>query len=243
MRQLCAAIGLFAILSLPWVASAEEWPRPESEPTEEVLGQAQTLYEDGTRAADEHRWADAISSFQRSYALSGASVALFSLAYTFRVVGRFREARDAFDQLLGTHDDLEPDIRTQAEQLRLEVAEKVAVLSLTGLEERGELTLDLDGSPRVDDGERPLEVDADPGSHRLRIDLPQHQPFEWSGELEPGERRSVAVSFEPLGSPILESPWLWAGVGAVVLVGLVVAIVVAQDAAQLDPTSEFHLEL
>jgi hypothetical protein len=32
-------------------------------------------------------------------------------------------------------------------------------------------------------------------------------------------------------------------VGAVVLVGLVVAIVVAQDAAQLDPTSEFHLEL
>jgi hypothetical protein len=94
-----------------------------------------------------------------------------------------------------------------------------------------------------DDASRPLPVETDPGAHNLRVDRDGHVPFEWEGTLAQGQRLALEVELEPEDPPLWTRPWLWAIVGAGVVAIAIVAAVVAQSAAQLDPRSEHVIQL
>ena len=259
MRALLSLVLVLAACCLgveTAAGQARAWPVPDDPPTDEELDRARALYELGTEAAEAHRWADALSSFEQSYALSGASPALYSIGFALRVLGRFREARDAFDQLLTLHPEVEPSIRQEAERLRQEVAARVAVLSLVGLPDPPPLaSVRIDAETVADDGERPLNVETDPGHHVLLVELAGHEPFEWDGNVAPGDRQAVQVALAPRDEggtiddggedgDLLSRPAFWIAVGAAAALaaGIVVGVLV-YESAQLDPRTEEHITL
>ena len=182
--------------------------------------EARALFVAGSAAVESGRWADAVSSFERAYVLTGAPSALYNLALALRALGRHREARDAFDRLLREHTIDDPALRAEAEQMRADEAVRVAVLELVGLEDGVEHSVRLDGREIEDRGQRPLEVESDAGTHTLVAEREGHRPFVWEGSLADGARRSVRVLFQPLTTAS-------AGDDTAVHVVIVVAVVAA----------------
>jgi len=207
-------------------------------------GRARERFVEGTTAMDEARWADAVEAFREAHALVGSPVALYNLGFALRALGRYREALEAFDALLGAG-DLDEATRTDATSLRDEVRGRLATLAVEGLPAET-ITLTLDALDLADTGLRPLELPCDPGRHMLRIEAEGRLGFEWRGELDAGERRSVEAVLPPLPETpreapprsIADEPAFWVILG-VVLVGAGVGAGVggwaADEAAQLRP--------
>src|SRR5262249_33702379 len=127
-------VALSALLTASTaVAAPHRIPGPTSKPSDASIEEARARFSAGNRAVDAGRWADALADFERAYALSGVPAALFNAATTLRALGRHVEARDAFDQLLDAHPDLDPTERDRARAMRSEEQARVATLSLVGL--------------------------------------------------------------------------------------------------------------
>lgn len=224
-RSAIVALALaVAMVTLAASTSASAQPRrPTSAPTDNEVAEARALFMAAQAAVEAGRWADAVDSFSRAYTLTGAASALFNLAYAYRALGRHLEARDTFEALLIDHPDFDTLRRAEAERLRDEVAARITVLSVAGLAPDVDYVVRLDGT-RVDDtGARPLELEADPGEHRLTVRGPQDiEAFDWEDVLDDGDQ--VTVDYEAQterpsgGGGILSSPVFWTVLG-VVLVG------------------------
>jgi hypothetical protein len=202
--------------------------------------EAVEAFDEGTRLADEGRWADALPLFRRAYELTGVPTALFNVGFALRALGRYVESRAAFDELLTLR--LDDADREEASSLRAEVAGRIATVELEGLEApEGTYEVRLDGIVMEDDGARPLEVESDPGTHRVEVRRAGREPFDWSGTLGEGQVRTLTVSLPELpgagGPGIVAEPWLWIVVGVVVLGGAITIGVVADSESQLDPTA------
>lgn len=201
--------------------------------------EAVQAFDDGTRLADEGRWADALPLFRRAYELTGVPTALFNVGYALRALGRYVEARAAFDELLTLR--LDDDDRDEATSLRAEVAGRIATVELEGLDApEGAYEVRLDGAVREDDGARPLRIESDPGMHRVEVHRDGREAYDWSGTLGEGQTRTLTVALPELpgsgGPGIVAEPWLWIVVGVVVVGGAITIGVVADIEAQLDPT-------
>lgn len=212
-------------------------------PTEIEVDEARSLFIDGSRDVEGFRWADAIPKFERSYALSCAPSALYNLAMALRALGRHRDARDAFDRLLGAHPDLSGDLRANAETYRREEAARVAVLLLAGVDPNARPEIHFDGQDVLDDGSRPVRIETDAGEHSLVATLADHEPFLWEGRLGDGQTETVELRFTPIprGGGVDVLPILL-GVGAALLVaaGVVVGVVLWED-AQVQPLNPDRL--
>ena len=192
------------------------------------MSQARQLFIAGSDAADTSRWADALEAFREAYRLSGIGAALYNFAKTLRAIGEYRKARDAFDQLLSDHPELDVAAREDAETLRDEVAARVASLSIEGIPPRDDgPTLRLNGSRLDDPGGRPLHLELDPGNYSLRVELERYRPFVWEGRLGDSQHLTVEVALERLPDVTTRSPArhpaLWVSV-AVVLIGAAVLL-------------------
>jgi hypothetical protein len=237
-------LAVLAVLAFPSGSEAQRFARPLGPPGQDAMEEGGRLYEEGRQAVDEYRWSDAIEPLLQAYRLTGAAVALYGLGLAFRAIGRVRDARDAFDQLLEDHAaELDESMREQALEMHAEAAASVAVIALGELGGVGEQRIQLDGSAVDDDGERPLPLETDPGAHAVRVDRDGHVPFQWEGTLTVGERVPLEVTLEPEAPPLWTRPWLWGAVGGAVVVIAIVVAAVAQSAAQLDPRSEHVISL
>jgi len=246
MGARCATLCGTLVLSLVWAspAAAQRWSRPAGEPDADAMAEARRLYQLGTEAVEGHRWSDGLAYFEESYALSGVHAALYSIAFTLRVLGRVRDSRDAFDQLMSDHPDLPDELRVDAERYRQEVASRVSVLAVAGIPEAPTPSVTFDGAAATDDGARPLVLETDPGEHALRIEVEGLSPFTWQGSLERGERLFLDAVFEDEGAPaIWSSPLFWIAVGAAVVAAGVVTGIVLYEGAQLDPRTSPHIVL
>ena len=206
-------------------------------PTQLEVDEARSLFIDGSGDVEGFRWADAIPKFERSYALSCAPSALYNLAMALRALGRHRDARDAFDRLLGEHPDFGGEPRELAIRYRREEAARVAVLLLAGIDPDTRPELHFDGRDVPDDGSRPLRIETDSGTHSLVATIPSHQPFLWEGRLGDGQTETVEVRFTPIaqGGGVDLLPILL-GVGAAVIAAAAIAIgVVLWEDAQVQP--------
>lgn len=238
-----AALAIVTLLLLaPAVAGAQESRCGELSATQ--MEEARALFIAGSAAVEAGRWADAIDSYERAYALSCAPSALYNLAMAFRALGRHRDARDAFDRLMTLHPDLNPDLRTNAQQFRREEASRVAVLELIDIDPDVRAEISFDGRAIPDEGQRPVLVETDAGSHSLVARLEAHQPFVWEGTLADGQRETVQVIFRPIPTGDDTVAIVLLAVGAAALIGGGIALgVVLQDEAQLRPLSPLTVEL
>jgi tetratricopeptide (TPR) repeat protein len=231
----------------PSIAAAE-LHAPLGTPSDAELTEARARYQAGNAAADAGEFADALEDFVRAFELSGNPAALYNAARTLRSLGRHVDARDAFDQLLEDFPDVSEATRTEARTLRDEEATRIATLRLLELPDPSEsLVLRIDGTVRLDGGDRPFVLEVDPGRHGVVVTLEHFRPFAWEGEIMPGGAEALTVRLEPEpttgGGSILEEPILWVVVGAVVVAGAVIGGYFAWDAAQLRPESQDVIRL
>lgn len=197
----------------------------------------------GQRAADEHRWADALAHFQRAYASSSNPVALYDAATTLRLLGRYVEARDALATLLSSHPDLALDLREGALAMRADVEPRIARLVLA-LPELPGLAVRVDGALReVTLPEDTIELD--PGEHALSAVAPGRAPFERTLELEPGGTARVSIELDEAPADRSIEHWiigLVSGAAALAIVAVAIGVTVAlEDAAQLAPRTDVVL--
>lgn len=219
---------------------------------EEARVDAREAYRRGLEAAEDERWADSERWFGRAYALSDEPSALFNRAVALRALGRYVEARDAFEALLAR--ELTEPVRARAHELLAQTRARIARLQLEGLPEATH-TVELDGAPRPDSGERPVVLEVDEGEHALVVGREGFEPYRWRGRvageetetlhvvLTPREVEVVTVEALPRSEPppprrsVLEAPWFWVLVGVAVLGGVAVGVGVGFSEAQVDPAS------
>jgi len=244
MRILVLSVALALSGIMAPLASAQS-----ARPSEANVTEARALFVAGQAAVDSERWADAVDSFRRAYALVHAPSALYNVAYALRALGRHRESRDAFERLLTQHDGLSEQMATESRHYLEEERQRVAVLMLIGLDPDTTYTVRLDGEARADGGERPLLAEADPGSHTLTVRAPDvDQPFVWEGRVAEGAHARIPVRFEVpeesgggeahSGGGVLRSPIFWTVVGVLVVGGAVTAGVMLSDGDTVSPESD-----
>jgi tetratricopeptide (TPR) repeat protein len=248
VRAVAASLLLLLLFALsPADALAQPRPSPDD------LAEARALYQAGLEDVEQARWADALRSFERSYALAPVGATLFNLATSLRALGRHREARDAFDQLLAQHRaELPAELRSRAETMRRESAARVAVLALVDLPRDPRPEIRLDGGAHDDDGTRPLELETDSGDHALVVEAEGRRPFRWQGHLADGAREEIAVALVPLpdgggtttgGDGGALPLWLGIAGGVVLVAGVVLAIIVIGSSNDLEPNGDVVLRL
>ncbi len=245
MRRVALVLALAAAFSRPTDALAQAADALAQAP--DALAQEPAPHDDarrafleGTAAADEGRWTDAVESFRRAYALSSSSVALFNVGFALRALGRYLEAAHTFDALLaGTLDD---ETRAESERLRREVRSRLAHLELSGWPEALDLELRVDARPRPAGQTLSLRFELDPGDHSVSIRSAGYEPWEWAGALAAGETRQLQVTLLPTRrseaaprSTVASSPWLWAAIGVVLVASAAVIVWRVRDAQQLRP--------
>lgn len=236
-------------------------------PSDEQIAEARARFLTGSEAAAEGRWADAAVEFERAYELARVPPALYNLGIAFRGLGRYLESRRALDLLLARHrTQLDPQMLSDAERVRQEVAARVAALELIGLDPDASYELRLDGRLTPDERRRPWVLETDPGAHSLIVTRVGYERFTWDGELAPGARERVEVAMDPLPEPsaivgtagdghtatpppeddggVLSSPAFWIVVTAVVLAGAGAALYFAlRDDGQLEPESDMPVRV
>jgi hypothetical protein len=267
IASLAVVVATALTAASPTAHAQRRWPGASTRDPGAVA-EAREIFGAGLTAAEDERWADAVAAFERSYALSGEGIALFNLASALRSLGRHRDARDAFDQLLEQHPDIGAQRLETARAWRQQSADRVATLRLTRLPETTVLVT-VDGAAVPDGGARPLAVEVDGGrEHAIRVELEGHLPFEWNGLVSEGVSRDVPVRLvaqpsqvvvagtadrraEPAPVPVeepspVEWPVFWIVVGAVVVaaVGAVLlGFALAEDDIVIQPMSPNVLEL
>lgn len=238
---LCMVVASFAPLAPAPAAAQYRVQSPSEEPSDADMQRARARFLEGAELAEAGRWADALERFESAHSLSGLPVTLFNVATALRALGRYRDARDAFDALLADV-ELDSATREEATERREEVAARVAVLVLDDVPGAPDVSIELDGQPAPTGAARPIELETDPGSHTATVGRPAHLPFRWAGDLASGERRRVSVVLEAvvpeMPRPVWRSPALWIVVGVVVIGAGVATGVVLQNNAQLDAMSD-----
>lgn len=241
------ALGLAVLFGAPPRASAE-LHAPLGEPSDSELAEARARYQAGNAAADAGEFADALEDFVRAFELSGNPAALYNAARTLRSLGRHVDARDAFEQLLAQFPDVSAATQTEARRLRDEESTRIATLRLLELPPvSAALVLRIDGTVRLDGGDRPFVLEVDPGQHGVVVTLEHFRPFTWEGEIMPGGAEALTVLLQPepstQGVSIFEEPVFWIVVSAVVVAGAVIGGYYIWDGAQLRPESQNVIHL
>ena len=186
----------------------------------------------GSHLTQEERWDAAERCFSIAWQLSHVALARYNQAVALRALGRYLEARVAFDE--ATSAGLDAERSTEATAMRAEVASSVATLRIDGVSVDA-AEIELDGDPVARGAEATVRVECDPGRHTLIVRAPGYTPFTWSGDVVAGTTAPVTVALEHLpsgGGGVLEEPWFWVVVGAIV-VGTGIGLgIYAQDQAQ-----------
>ncbi len=245
VARIVAALIVVALAASSLPASAHAQGRDVDDAERD---EARALFVAGSAAVDGGRWADAVASFERAYALTDAPSALYNLAIALRALGRHREARDAFARLLERH-TIDEDLRATATQMRHGEAARVAVLELVGLDEDAPHAVrfdgrDVAGADEARRARRPIVIETDAGAHTLVAERDGFQPFVWEGTLDDGQRRSVRAVFQQLGrgdDTALHVVLVAAAVAAVVVGGAVLGWYVHEE-AQVRPLFPMQVE-
>jgi hypothetical protein len=208
---------------------------------------ARDLFDRGVKLTEQARWDEAEAAFARSAEAAPNANCLLNLA-----VARFQLRRPlggiaALDRLASL-DDASPEQRERALAIRDRLEIQVSVVSLTLSPATAEVQ--IDGAP-LRGASSLRSVRLDPGDHLIAASAVGFVTLTRIAKTEPGGTTPLAITLAPiaasppaadraasldLGAPkgatregstsVWKSPWLWGGVG-VVVVGATIAIVAA----------------
>jgi hypothetical protein len=163
---------------------------------------ARALFQEGVALARQGEYRDAIDHFRRSHALHPATPVAFNLASALVHAGELVEASEILAQLL-RDPTITSVLRTAADRLRVEIAPRLARLTVRLSGDASGVLVELDGEelPGAAIG---VPVPLDPGPHDVRAVRDDEEAQRERFELSEGERREVVLTIAP--RPIAEAP-------------------------------------
>jgi tetratricopeptide (TPR) repeat protein len=223
-RRVLASVLLSALLVVAVGGSA----RAEGgRDYERAIEAAVAAYNDGD-------YAEAARQFQRAHELSPSARTLRGQGMSELELGHHERAAEALvGALASTVAPLEGELRVDTERLLQQARARVGTLRLQVDPPTSELM--LDGVHRQLDPERALFVAA--GSHLIELQAPGHEPARQPITAEAGRELAVKLALAP-SRPHEEqrawakSPWLWTGVGVLVIGAVVGGLVLRSHHAQ-----------
>jgi len=257
-RTHCILLAL-PILCVSYSATA----RAQSEPTDTEMATARTLFREGVAHTQSDEWNEARDAFERSYRVAAVPVTLLNLASAQAHTGQLVAALESYRGFLSAAGD-SPRARPFREQAAAAIAElerRIGHLRMSSgwLTEADRLLLNGVAQSHAIVG---TDVPVDPGEVEVSVVRDGSTVARESITVAEGQHASVALQEQaPAISPadvaaaeaarqaeaeaatertrshdhsVLRSPWLWAGVGAVV-VGVVVAGVVVASSGSPNP--------
>jgi hypothetical protein len=174
---------------------------------------ARELFEEGTSAVHDGRFADARRLLEQSLSAAPRAATAFNLVVALRGMGEVVSAgdvcRDLLDERFGR---LEQGPRGEATTLCDEVSAAVAHLTIH-VSDAGEVRLDGLSLGEATPAE-PIEVDVDPGAHALTLRAPGREDVDHAVEVAPGERTDLELTAPPV--PAVPPPEPGPDVGLIV---------------------------
>ena len=154
---------------------------------------ARRAFQRGVAALNEGRFADAVGSLEESFNLQPAPIVLYDLGLSYRALGRYREAADAFARYVesperGADPHRLSTVRDEITRLRGSLAH------LTLVAEPATATLQVDGRAPT------LAADGltlDPGNHVIEFTAEGYRPFHRELNVQPGSRVEIRAQLEP----------------------------------------------
>ena len=158
--------------------------------------QARQLFEEGLALAESERWAEALSAFRRSKALTPRESTSYNVANALyrldRPVQGLAEL-DAYDEMPGVRNDAAALERGAALRDLLEAAVAEVRLAITP----AQTEVFTDGRLSKETGAvRRLRLN--PGTHSIRVALEGYETFRQDVEVERGSRQAFTVALRPL---------------------------------------------
>lgn len=235
-----ALCALGAICIVPSRVSADAAPASQQNAL------ARALFEEGVALADKSDWVGAADRFSRAYSLKPTSGIAFNWASVLIELGHLLHAQEL---LLGVSRDSAADTQIRADSATMldALSRRIAHLKVHVVDQRdAQSTIEVDNLawPRAAwDIASPI----DPGAHTVVLKHGTSEAARVDLTLNEGEARELVLEGEQAPAPVVVAPvlpskpidsptkkplyknWmLWAGVGAVVVGGVVAAAVLAK---------------
>lgn len=151
---------------------------------------ARARFEAGVAASNQGRWQDALHEFEQARAIQATAPVLYNLGLAQRAVGRLRDARETFRELVAQHGArLSADRRTEIQGYLTELDGAVARIELTVSPESATVTVD---GARV----TARSVEVDPGRHEVVAEAEGHQRAQRQIELRRGGSAVIDLRLE-----------------------------------------------
>lgn len=227
----------------PAPAASDAAPSTAASPVEDV-DIAKAHFNTGEAYYEHGRFADAAHEFEEAYRLSQKAPLLYNVGKSYDGANDFARALDAYQRFLAAAapDNRDRDFATKRVELLQTLVGKV---TLAGAVDGSAVT--LDDAPS---GTTPLAapIVVNPGRHRVAVAHEGYATFKSAVDVPVGGgvtlpvRQTEAVKVVTVAAtreketPVYKKWWLWAAVGgAVVVAGVITAVVVSGDAANHGP--------
>lgn len=152
--------------------------------------EAEELFGEGLRLAQQDRWAEALELFRRSDALVELPATVLNMGRCLLRLGRAREALDAVERFRRMGDSA-PALEAMAREIVTEARGRLATLEVSVTPEDAEVS--LDGSPEEARG-RVRSILLDPGDHQVAVSAEGHATHRFRIHALPGEHLTREVN-------------------------------------------------
>lgn len=212
-------------------------------PTASETTLAREQFRAGVAAVREARWTDALSAFQRSYALVPQPITLLNIAGAQVETGQLVAGAESYRRFLAqATDGAAAEHRTEASEAlaRAEARVAHATVDVIGMESADQLTLDAQPLGRATVG---MSIPVDPGPHVFAVRRGGDELARVSVTFRVADLQRVSLAVRsgamvgadpvvpdappPRRGGVLRSPWFWTVVGVVVAGGAATAVVLA----------------
>ncbi len=225
--------------------AAAAQPAAQEALVDPTLADARRAYTEGTEHFNAGRYAEALASFERAFAMRSNPVVLKPIAECHERLGNVPQAIAALERYLRELPTA-PD-HAQLEARLATLQQRPARVSVTSTPDGAQITVDGEGRPQ----RTPSAVDVAPGHHRISATLTGYRATEREIDTAPGAPASVDVTLEreaggasavtpPVTTPGRRvSPAVWvatAVAGAAAVAGTVFGVMALSDANDYEAT-------
>jgi tetratricopeptide (TPR) repeat protein len=242
---LLVILSLAALAGAPTSALAQAQAEADAGATTDPEAEADTLTEAAREATAAGQVEEAVRLLREALERAPGAARAFNLSLVLRDAGAIVEAVETIDALLaGRWGALPDDRRLRAEEIRAELATRIAtlIIRVSGAER---VSLQLDDRAIADALEgTALRLQVDPGRHVVVARADGHDALRREVDAAAGRSVTLALALEPVQSPdpILPppnphpaprdegsgvSPWIFVAIGAALLIGGGIALGVA----------------
>ncbi|WP_437745085.1 PEGA domain-containing protein [Sorangium sp. So ce1504] len=192
-RPLLWTLSIAVALLAPAAGAQQAAPRAEAQESDALTDRARQLFEDGVKAANAGKWADAHAAFLAAWGLKPHYQIASNLGVACLRVGKPRDAAEYLTRYLREAPATKVQERQRAEASLQEARAQVAAVTVRVAPDGAEVTVD-----GASVGRAPLAdpVFLDPGRHEVGAKLDGYVPQTRSVEATAGGTKTVVIALE-----------------------------------------------